>query len=74
MFRSLFFSGGSCWAHSAMSVLADRVKIARSHLDPLRQCRRRRRGGGGEAIIPTATLLGELGPPPGPDITLSGKT
>lgn len=51
-----------------MSVLADRVKIARSHLDPLRQCRRRR---GGEAIIPTATLLGKLGPPPGPDITLS---
>jgi hypothetical protein len=69
-----------------LSVLADRVKIARSHLGPLRHCRRNR----GEAAIfaargadndhdkyrmlgPTSTIaLGELGPPPGPDIMLSG--
>lgn len=85
------YLGGSCWAHSALTVLADRVKIARSHLGPLRQCRSTSRGAATVAAIisaddmhgrdtendvapsrTTTTLLGELGPPPGPDITLSG--
>lgn len=53
---------GSCWAHSALSALADRVKIARSYLGLL-DCTEQSENNGG--------MLQELGPPPGPDIDLS---
>lgn len=80
------YPGGSCWAHSALSVLADRVKIARSYLGPMRNCRRNREGdaaataagnhyrghGESENEVRATISLGKLGPPPGPDINLSG--
>ncbi|KAL7521494.1 hypothetical protein ACHAWX_006169 [Stephanocyclus meneghinianus] len=61
---------GACWAHAALSALADRVKIARSYIGP------RRRGGcyentEGQQGFHQEEVLQQLGPPPGPDIDLS---
>jgi cathepsin X len=53
---------GSCFAHAALSALADRVKIARSYLG--------RRCNIGQSFDDEG-ILQELGPPPGPDIDLS---
>lgn len=72
--------GGSCWAHAALSSLADRVKIMRSYTGPKQTCsaqqpeeksdKQMRKNKETEGDIPTS-ILGQLGPPPGPDIDLS---
>lgn len=60
---------GSCWAHAAMSSLADRVKIARSYIGLRERCQRADNNVADDAgVVP---VLGQLGPPPGPDIDLS---
>lgn len=68
---------GSCWAHAALSSLADRVKIMRSYTGPKLSCQRAQRTAdemedNKETLddVPKP-ILGELGPPPGPDIDLS---
>ncbi|KAL7541152.1 hypothetical protein ACHAXR_010674 [Thalassiosira sp. AJA248-18] len=67
---------GSCWAHAALSSLADRVKIMRSYKGPSQNCKTQRtdkemkENQETERDVPRP-ILGELGPPPGPDIDLS---
>ena len=70
---------GSGWAHAALSVLADRLKIMRSYIGPKKNCKK-------QLKLRTDTeikreeetkkdmlrlTLGRLGPPPGPDFDLS---
>mmetsp|Transcript_15734 Transcript_15734/g.32881 ORF Transcript_15734/g.32881 Transcript_15734/m.32881 type:complete len:406 (-) Transcript_15734:180-1397(-) len=65
---------GSCWAHAALSSLADRVKIARSYIGLRERCKI----GSNNGLQPEekeetndVPILGQLGPPPGPDLDLS---
>lgn len=52
-----------------MSSLADRVKIARSYIGLRERCQRADNNEADDAgVVP---VLGQLGPPPGPDIDLS---
>ncbi|KAL7551622.1 hypothetical protein ACHAWF_016582 [Thalassiosira exigua] len=73
---------GSCWAHAALSSLADRVKIMRSYVGPRQPCLPPGESEDGPtdddmmhnketARDVPRPILGELGPPPGPDIDLS---
>ena len=65
---------GSCWAHAAMSSLADRIKINRSYVNPRRKACHRDNDNSNRTAHHDENnelLLGRLGPPPGPDIELS---
>ena len=68
---------GSCFAHAAMSSLADRVKINRSYINARRKsCRDGSNNDGRQHQDDDKTtddelFLGQLGQPPGPDIELS---
>eukprot|EP00804_Cyclotella_cryptica_P005779 CCRYP_000103-RB/>CCRYP_000103-RB protein AED:0.07 eAED:0.07 QI:255/1/1/1/0.75/0.6/5/1318/401 len=64
---------GACWAHAALSALADRVKIARSYLGPRWRggCHENGENREAQQALHQDGALQQLGPPPGPDIDLS---
>eukprot|EP00984_Skeletonema_dohrnii_P025832 scaffold15012_cov160-Skeletonema_dohrnii-CCMP3373.AAC.2 len=60
---------GSCWAHAAMSSLADRIKINRSYVNARKKSCHDDQQHPDQAA--DELILGQLGPSPGPDIELS---